>query len=84
MTRYKQRHSLNRGLQMIRTVEATIDANGHIHIAKPIKLKGLRRALVTIFEEPPIESIETAMLSEDSLATDWSRQEEDQAWSHLQ
>jgi hypothetical protein len=35
-------------------------------------------------EEPAAEASETALLSERALAEDWSRPEEEEAWSHLQ
>ena len=70
---------------MLRTVEAVIDAQGHVQVLEPISLPGARRALVTILEEEPGTSIhETALLSEAALAEDWTRPEEDAAWSHLQ
>jgi len=70
---------------MLRTVEAVIDVQGHVHLLEPISLAGARRAIVTIFEEEPGTSIhETASLSEAVLAQDWNRPEEDAAWSHLQ
>ena len=70
---------------MLRTVEAVIDAQGHVQVLEPISLPGARRALVTILEEEPDTSIhETALLSEAALAEDWNRPEEDAAWSHLQ
>jgi hypothetical protein len=70
---------------MIQTVEAVIDQNGQVHLAEEISLPGSRRALVTILEEGPIPKIpETALLSEKSLAEDWNRSEEEEAWSHLQ
>ena len=70
---------------MLRTVEALIDVQGHVHLLEPISLAGARRALVTILEEEPGTSIhETALLSEAVLAQDWNRPEEDAAWSHLQ
>jgi hypothetical protein len=34
--------------------------------------------------EPVISIPETALLSEQALAEDWNRPEEDAAWSHLQ
>ncbi len=68
---------------MIHTVEATIDESGEIRLAEPIHIKGVHRVLVTVLEEPPNEAFETAILSESSLATDWSKPEEDEAWSHL-
>jgi hypothetical protein len=70
---------------MLRTVEAVIDAQGHVQVLEPISLPGARRALVTILEEEPGTSLhETALLSEAALAEDWNRPEEDAAWSHLQ
>jgi len=70
---------------MLRTVEAIIDAQGHVQVLEPISLPGARRALVTILEEEPGTSIhDTALLSEAALAEDWNRPEEDAAWSHLQ
>ena len=70
---------------MLRTVEAVIDAQGHVQVLEPISLTGARRALVTILEEEPGTSMhEAALLSEAALAADWNRPEEDAAWSHLQ
>ncbi len=69
---------------MIQTVEAVVDEDGRVHLLEEIKLAGARRALVTILEEEPSEgAIETALLSEQALAEDWNRPEEDEAWSHL-
>ena len=42
------------------------------------------RVLVTILPSHPKEENETALLSEASLAVDWNRKEEDEAWAHLQ
>lgn len=67
---------------MIRTIEATIDDTGQVRLAEPLRLSGVHRALVTVLDEPPAEAFETAVLSESGLA-DWSRPEEDEAWSHL-
>jgi len=70
---------------MAQTVEAVIDESGQIHLLESIQIRGQRRALVTILEEDPIGKVaETALLSEKVLAEDWSRPEEDEAWSHLQ
>jgi hypothetical protein len=70
---------------MLRTVEAVIDAQGHVQVLEPISLPGARRALVTILEEELGTSMhEAALLSEAALAADWNRPEEDAAWSHLQ
>ena len=70
---------------MIQTVEAVIDENGRVRLLKDVRLPEARRALVTILEEEPAAEVsETALLSEQALAEDWNRPEEDEAWSHLQ
>jgi hypothetical protein len=70
---------------MIRTVEATIDEHGSVRLLESVHLNATCRALVTILdEEPPGAVNETALLSEASLAEDWNRPEEDEAWSYLQ
>ena len=70
---------------MIKTVEAVIDEQGNVRLLEPIHPGTARRALVTILEEsPPDTASETSLLSEASLAEDWSRPEEDDAWSYLQ
>ena len=69
------------GVMMIRVVEAVIDPSGNVRLLEDIHLAGPRRAFVTILGDAP-SSEETALLSEPALA-DWSRPEEDAAWSHL-
>jgi predicted DNA-binding antitoxin AbrB/MazE fold protein len=70
---------------MIQTIEAIIDENGKVKLLEAVSLPEARRALVTILEEEPATDVsETALLSEQALAEDWSRPEEDEAWSHLQ
>ncbi len=70
---------------MIQTVEAIIEPDGKVLLLEPIQLKEPRRALVTILDDEPASKVpETALLSEKSLAEDWSRPEEDEAWSRLQ
>ncbi len=70
---------------MIQTVEAIIDEAGKVQLLEAVQLNEARRALVTILEEEPTARIsETALLSEQSLAEDWMKPEEDEAWSHLQ
>lgn len=70
---------------MIQTVEAIIDENGKVQLLESVHLPEARRALVTILEEEPTTEVtETALLSEQALAEDWNRPEEDEAWSHLQ
>ncbi len=69
---------------MIQTVEAIIDEQGLVRLVEPVKISGTHRALVTILDEPPEQIDETARLSEKSLAEDWLKDEEDQAWAHFQ
>lgn len=70
---------------MIRTVEAIIDEHGNVRLLEPVHLPAARRALVMIMEEHPVAGVsESALLSEAVLAKDWSRPEEDEAWSYLQ
>ena len=69
---------------MHRTVEAIVEADGRVRLLEPVELGIVRRALVTILEEPAEDAVNlSALLSEAALA-DWSRPEEDDAWSHLQ
>jgi hypothetical protein len=70
---------------MIQTIKAVVDEHGQVRLLEEVKLTGVRRALVTILEEAPsLEASEIALLSEQALAEDWERPEEDEAWSHLQ
>lgn len=69
---------------MIQTVEAVIDADGHVRLLGEVRVDAPRRALVTVLEEPAAIPGEAALLAEAALAADWSRPEEDAAWSHLQ
>ncbi len=69
---------------MIRTVEATIDDHGSVHLLESVHLNGKYRALVTILDEEPAGAVsETVLLSEASLAEDWNQSEEDEAWPSL-
>lgn len=68
---------------MIQTVEAVIDARGHVRLLGGIQVSGPRRALVTVLEEPAVVPGEAVLLAEPALA-DWNRPEEDTAWAHLQ
>ena len=66
---------------MIRTVRALVDTQGNVRLLEPVQVAATCRALVTVLED---EEIETALLSEEALARDWLRPEEDEAWAHLQ
>lgn len=69
---------------MIQTVEAIVDASGKVRLLGELHVVGSCRALVTVLEEPAVVPGEAALLAEAALAIDWSRPEEDAAWSHLQ
>ena len=67
---------------MVKSIEATMETNGRIRLTEPIRLLRPCRVIVTIIDD--LEIPETAILSEQALAEDWNRPEEDAAWSHLQ
>jgi len=66
------------------TVEAVIDEQNNVRLLEPVHLSGPRRAFLIILDEPALNIPETALLSEQALAKDWNRPEEDEAWSYLQ
>ncbi|MFI3217525.1 MAG: hypothetical protein QX189_00145 [Methylococcales bacterium] len=66
---------------MLQTIEVHIDAKGHIQLTEPLPPLFQGRALLTLLE--PINH-EAALLSEQALATDWLKPEEEAAWAHLQ
>ena len=70
---------------MIQSVEAIIDPEGNVYLLESVKLSSSKKAIVTILEENPrISTSETALLSEATLAKDWLRPEEDEAWHWCQ
>jgi len=69
---------------MIQTVEAVVDAAVRVRLLGEVQVDGLRRASVTVLDEPAAVPGKAALLAEAALAADWSRPEEDAAWSHLQ
>jgi hypothetical protein len=65
-----------------KTVEAVVEADGRVRLLEVLPLPPGSRALVTILEGEYFD--DTALLSERALATDWDREEEDDAWQYLQ
>ena len=63
------------------TIEARVDEAGVIRPKEPIALPPGSRLLITVLSIPATG--EGALLSEEALATDWNRPEEDQAWATL-
>lgn len=68
---------------MPRTIEAVISPDGHVRLLEPVSPSEARRALVTVLDECADAEIASALLSEAALA-DWSHEDEDAAWAHLQ
>ena len=66
---------------MLRTVEAVVENDGSLRLLETVELRAGDRALVTILNEVDAE---TPLLSQPALAEEWSREEEDAAWAHLQ
>jgi len=69
---------------MHRTVEAIVEADGHVRLLEPANVAGPSRALLTILDEPAEDSAPLGALLSEAALGDWTRQEEDSAWSHLQ
>ncbi|TVR52799.1 MAG: hypothetical protein EA426_18590 [Spirochaetaceae bacterium] len=66
---------------MLRSIEATVEINGEVRLREPLYVNRPCRAIVTILDDLAVP--ESALLSEESLARDWERPGEDEAWSHL-
>jgi predicted DNA-binding antitoxin AbrB/MazE fold protein len=64
------------------TIEAEVDENGDIRPKEPVSLPPGSQLLITILSGA--EASETALLSEDALAADWNRPEEEAAWAGLE
>ena len=64
------------------TIEAEVDENGDIRPKEPVSLRPGSQLLITVLSGA--EASETALLSEESLAADWNRPEEDAAWAGLE
>jgi len=82
---------------MPKTVEAIVDDDGRIRLPSSISVRTNQRVLITILDENASSDSEestdlqddfrleeTTLLSEDALAKDWMREEEEEARKHLQ
>lgn len=67
---------------MLRTVEAIVENDGTLRLLETVELRAGARALVTLLGDD--EPNEAALLSQQALAADWERKDEDDAWAHLQ
>lgn len=64
------------------TIEAEVDEQGNIRPKEPVSLPPGSQLLITVLRGS--RASETVLLSEASLAADWSQAEEDAAWADLQ
>ena len=69
---------------MIQTIEAVVDPDGGVRLLGEIHITGSRRAFVTVLDEPTLEPREVTLLAEAALSDDWTKPEEEEAWSYLQ
>ena len=69
---------------MLNTYEAKTDLHGNILMPEGLNLPQGCRVLITVLDEEPRHPVnEEALLSEKSLAEDWNKPEEDEAWASL-
>ena len=66
---------------MTKTIEVEIDDNGRVRPMDPATSLPHGRALLVWHTD---SDHETMLLSETSLAVDWMRPEEDEAWAYMQ
>ncbi len=67
---------------MFTSIEAVIDTSGNVKLLEQIHLRKPQRAVVTILDENTIDDV--TLLSEQALAEDWNRPEEEAAWKQFQ
>lgn len=67
----------------MQSIQAVIEPNGQIRFPKDVRLTKPMKAIITFLGEES-EMRFTELASEKSLAEDWNKPEEDQAWTHLQ
>ena len=68
---------------MFTTVEALLEPSGTLKFLQPVHLDKPQHVLVT-FTDSSDEAVSGLALSEATLAADWLRNEEAEAWAHLQ
>jgi hypothetical protein len=73
---------------MIQTYQALINKEGSVKLLQDVKIDSPKRALIIVFDDEHEEFLYEKslpyILSENSLAKDWNRPEEDEAWAYLQ
>jgi hypothetical protein len=68
---------------MLTTVEAVLQPEGTLQFLEPVHFDKPQHVLVT-FTAYSDEALSGLALSEPVLANDWLRDEEEEAWAHLQ
>ncbi|UYM18552.1 hypothetical protein [Endozoicomonas euniceicola] len=70
---------------MLHTYKATIDQKGNLQLPENIVLPSGSQVLITVLDKPLPDTVnDEALLSEQALAEDWNKPEEDKAWESLQ
>ena len=64
---------------MLQTIHGIWEKDGKIRVLEDISVQYPARVLITVLNAP-----DTAAASEPALAKDWLREEEEEAWRHLQ
>lgn len=77
---------LEQGLGMREEFSSSVQDVAANYVTKPAenKEKYPLRGMPVVYHEPAEGVTEITLLSEDVLAKDWNRPEEDEAWAHLQ
>ncbi len=68
---------------MLKAIEATIDPDGHVRTAGPLPINRPTKVILTLVIDDDAAEPDLALASERALATDWNREEEDEAWATL-
>lgn len=72
---------------MIHTYQAIINQEGSVLPLKTLKFNEPKRAILIVFdkefEDSFYEKSDSYIMSESTLANDWNRPEEDEAWAYL-
>ncbi|MFA5803524.1 MAG: hypothetical protein WC879_02670 [Melioribacteraceae bacterium] len=67
----------------MQSIQTIIEPNGHIRFPGNLRISKPTKAIITFLEEESKLRF-TELVSEKSLAEDWNKPEEDEAWAHLQ
>lgn len=65
---------------MLCSIQVEIDPEGHVRPVQPGVVFPAGHAMLIVEQREPNEA---ALLAEPSLAREWLRPEEDEAWAHL-